>query len=138
MPFSVRRCRGPRESSADPARGDHSLAFAEDRPAFQEVDHLLDSALARSRAAAVQTSDRQADHASACWEDRVRWERLDRGAVPLDLPGSRTWAPCFSPRNCTADAYRTSKLPALKRAGSHETDPLRASFRKFRGFCLLR
>jgi hypothetical protein len=81
------RVSGPRAYSADPARGDHSLASAEDRPAFQEVDHLLDSALARSMAAAVQRSDRQADHTSAGWEDRIRGERLDRGAVSLDFPG---------------------------------------------------
>ena len=79
--------------SAGPTRGDHSLASAEDQPAFQEADHLLDSALARSMAAAVQRSDRQVDHASACQEDHVRGERLDRGAASLDFQGSRTWAP---------------------------------------------
>jgi hypothetical protein len=110
-------CRSSR--SAGPDRGDHSLASAEDRPAFQEADHLLDSALARSMAAAVQRSDRQADHTSAGWEDRIRGERLDRGAVSLDFPGSRTWAPCFFPLDCAAGA-ETGRFS--------RTDPLRTSF----------
>jgi hypothetical protein len=99
-------------------------ASAEDRPAFQEADHLLDSALARSMAAAVQRSDRQVDHASACWEDRVREERLDRGVASLDFLGSWTWAPLSSPRICAAGA----ETGRLSRA-----DPLRTQIPKFRG-----
>ena len=97
LPFVINGLLGIRhQRSADPARGDHSLASAEDRPAVQEADHLLDSALAPSMAAAVQRSDRQVDHASASWEDHVRGERLDRGAASLDFRGSRTWAVLFS------------------------------------------
>jgi hypothetical protein len=88
------RCRNRRYAST--AVLATRRASAEDRPAFQEADHLLDSASARSMAAAVQRSDRQVDHALACWEDHVRGERLDRGVASLDFQGSRTWAPIFS------------------------------------------
>jgi hypothetical protein len=88
------RCRNRRYAST--AVLATRRASAEDRPAFQEADHLLGSASARSMAAAVQRSDRQVDHALACWEDHVRGERLDRGVASLDFQGSRTWAPIFS------------------------------------------
>jgi hypothetical protein len=51
---------------------------------------LPDLALAQSPVARVQTSDRQVDHASDYWEDHVREEILDRGAVSLECPGSTT------------------------------------------------
>jgi hypothetical protein len=118
--------------NARQARGDRSLASAEDRPAFQEVDHLLDSASAPSPAAAVQRSDRQVDRASAYWEDRVRGERLDRGAASLDFRGSRTWAPVlFSNLRCRP-------LQALKWAGPCEPTRSIRQVRKFRDSCLLR
>jgi hypothetical protein len=54
LPFVINGLLGiGHQRLADPARGDYSLASAEGRPAFQEADHLLDSALARSMAAAV-------------------------------------------------------------------------------------
>jgi hypothetical protein len=111
-------------------------ASEEGRPAFQEADHLLDSALARSMAAAVQRSDRQVDHASACWEDRVRGERLDRGAASLDFPGSRTWAPFLSSN------LRCRRPHCLLAAGAEtgrfsRTDPLRTSSPQIQRFLFI-
>ena len=94
LTFSLPPLTGSTQRYVGAAVVENRRATAEDRPAFLGADHLPDSASARSMAAEVQRSDRQVDHASACWEDRVRGERLDRGAA--SLAGWRTCAPFLS------------------------------------------
>jgi len=94
---------------------------------------LLDSALARSMAAAVQRWDHRVDHASACWEDRVRGERLDRGAASLDFRGSRTWAVLFS--NLPADTHVAASGAETGRFW--RTDPLNTSSPQIQRFLLI-
>jgi hypothetical protein len=66
-------------------------AGAKGRQAFLGADHLLDLALARSLVGEAQRLGRRLDHASDYWEDHVREEILDRGAVSLECLGSTTW-----------------------------------------------
>ena len=51
------------------------------RLAFQEADHLPDSELGRSPAAAVHKSDRPRDRAAVCEADHVRGELVDRAGA---------------------------------------------------------
>jgi hypothetical protein len=76
------------ERAEDVYRDQRTRGVAKGRPAFPGADHLPDLALARSPVVKVQTLDRQVDHASGYWEDHVREEILDRGAVSLACPGS--------------------------------------------------
>jgi len=103
---------------------------AQGRPAFQGADHLPDLESARSMAGAVQRSDRQADHASACWEDHVRGELLDRGAASSDFPESRPYY-LTSPRICAAQKPRNAGAETDRLS---RTDPLRASSSQIQKF----